>query len=88
MTTNTAAWLTAEKQHPFEVKEAPYPELTAEEVIIKNHAVAINPVDWKIQRMGIFSPQYPTILGTDVAGEVVEVGSSVKNVKKGDRVTA
>ena len=57
-------------------------------VIIKNKAVAINPVDWKIQDSGYFIKEWPAVLGTDVAGEVVDVGEDVKNFKKGDRVAA
>lgn len=30
--------------------------------------------------------KYPNVLGTDVAGEVHEVGEGVTHVKKGDRV--
>lgn len=30
--------------------------------------------------------KYPMVLGTDVAGEVHEVGQGVTHVKKGDRV--
>ena len=88
MPSNTAAWLVAEKKHPFEVKDAPYPKPTVDEIVVKSHALAINPVDWKIQRENIFPLTFPTILGCDVAGEVVEVGSNVTNVKKGDRVAA
>ncbi|KAF2112553.1 oxidoreductase-like protein [Lophiotrema nucula] len=83
---NKAAWITAAKAHPFEVKEAPMPKAGANEVVIKNHAVAINPVDWKIQEWGIFLKEYPNILGTDVAGEIHEVGEGVTQFKKGDRV--
>jgi NADPH:quinone reductase-like Zn-dependent oxidoreductase len=54
--------------------------------VVKAHALAINPVDWKIQDHGIFIQNWPTVLGTDVAGEVYEVGSSVTAFKKGDRV--
>lgn len=88
MATNSAAWLPSAKAHPFEVKEAPFPQPADDEVVVKNHAVAINPIDWKLQREAIFPLKYPTVLGCDVAGEIVEVGSSVTNVKKGDRVTA
>lgn len=35
---------------------------------------------------GIFLQKYPNILGTDVAGEVAEIGGGVKGLKKGQRV--
>ncbi|PVH90796.1 GroES-like protein [Periconia macrospinosa] len=83
---NQAAWITAAKAYPLEVKESPMPKAGAGEVVIKNHAVAINPVDWKLQTYGVVVKKYPNVLGTDVAGEVYEVGSGVIHVKKGDRV--
>ena len=88
MATNTAAWITSPKAHPFDVKEAQFPKPADDEVVVKVHAVAINPVDWKLQRNAMFPLNYPTILGHDVAGVVFEVGSKVSNVKKGERVTA
>lgn len=76
------------KGKPLVVKEAPYPTPDADEMVVKNAAIAINPVDWKIQDYGLFIQKYPIILGTDVAGEIVEVGDNVKNFKKGDHVVA
>ncbi|KAG4419859.1 hypothetical protein IFR04_006991 [Cadophora malorum] len=75
----------------LEVTSRPYPQCGDDEIIIQNHIVAINPVDWKIQSpMGRnFNLTYPVILGEDVAGEVVEVGSEIKSkFSVGDRVMA
>jgi NADPH:quinone reductase-like Zn-dependent oxidoreductase len=72
MLSNSAAWLTASQVTPLEVKSAPYTSPGENEILIKNGAVAVNPVDWAIQAMGSgrFSwVQYPAILGSDVAGE-------------------
>ncbi|KAL4925288.1 zinc-binding alcohol dehydrogenase family protein [Aspergillus undulatus] len=83
---NTAAWLTTPKSYPFEIKEAPTWTPSPTEILIKNHAVAINPVDGSIQSTAWWPLAYPTILGHDVAGEVAAIGSSVTRFKIGDRV--
>ncbi|TVY59517.1 Zinc-binding alcohol dehydrogenase domain-containing protein cipB [Lachnellula cervina] len=86
MPSNTAAWLTAAKSNPLEVKTAAYTSPGDHEILVKNGAVAVNPVDWKLQDNALFPLDYPTILGEDVAGTVVEVGSAVSRFQKGDRV--
>ena len=88
MPTNAAAWSTG-TQKPLEVRKAPYTRPLADELVVKNGAVAINPVDWLKIELGdiMFSwIKYPFVLGYDNAGEVVEVGSSVTRFKVGDRV--
>ncbi|KEF59740.1 uncharacterized protein A1O9_04586 [Exophiala aquamarina CBS 119918] len=88
---NYAAWIPLETAG-LVVGTAAYPsKLSGDEIVIKNHAVAVNPVDWKIQASGGFGLEYPAILGEDVAGEVIEVGAGVKaatglDLKPGDRV--
>ena len=86
MASNTAAWITAAKASPFEIKPAPLGTPGENQILVKNHAIAINPVDGKIQYTALFPPNYPTILGQDVAGEIVAVGPHVTRFKKGDRV--
>ena len=90
MPTNTAAWIAA-KQTKIEVKSAPYTLPREGEIVVKNYAVAINPLDWIIQAAGniVFSwIKYPCILGSDLAGEVIEVGKGVTRFSVGDRVLA
>jgi NADPH:quinone reductase-like Zn-dependent oxidoreductase len=82
---NQAAYLDG-KGKTFRVDSAEVPKPKDNEVVIKNHAIAINPVDWKVQDTGMFIKSWPIVLGCDVAGEIVEVGSSVKHLQKGDRV--
>ncbi|KAG7543806.1 Polyketide synthase enoylreductase domain [Arabidopsis thaliana x Arabidopsis arenosa] len=69
--------------------QVPVPSPKRNEVLLKLEAISINPIDWKIQK-GMIRPflprKFPFIPATDVAGEVVEVGSGVKNLKAGDKV--
>jgi NADPH:quinone reductase-like Zn-dependent oxidoreductase len=88
MPSNTAAWLTTQYAK-IEVKPAPYTPPSENEIVIKNHAVAINPVDWLMPLLSNLAfpwIRYPFILGTDLAGEVVEVGKGVTRFSVGDRV--
>jgi NADPH:quinone reductase-like Zn-dependent oxidoreductase len=64
------------------------PEPKPDEVLVKVHAAAVNPADWKIRNgMGErFGLKLPIILGGDIAGTVEEVGVEVKNFKQGDAV--
>ena len=85
---NTAAWLGA-KHARLQVSPAPYTPPGDHEIVVKTRAVAINPVDWLKPLTGdlIFSwIRYPFILGSDVAGEVVEIGAGVTRFSPGDRV--
>ena len=56
------------------------------ELLVKNKAASLNPVDWKVQKHGMFVEHYPAIVGVDIAGDVEEVGEGVASFSKGDRV--
>ncbi|TCI36438.1 MULTISPECIES: zinc-binding dehydrogenase [unclassified Exiguobacterium] len=58
----------------------------AGELLIKVEAVALNPVDYKVGTNGNPNWAYPHILGVDLVGEVVEVGSSIANIITGSRI--
>lgn len=63
------------------------PEPRPEEVLVRVAAVALNYRDLAILEgtMGVWSPHF---LGSDMAGEVVSVGSGVNRFKRGDRVVS
>ncbi|KAL7748684.1 hypothetical protein RI367_005837 [Sorochytrium milnesiophthora] len=82
---NQAAWF-SKPGTPLEVSAAPMPTAGPNEIVVKNAAIALNPVDFKVQASGFSVRQWPAVLGCDVAGVVHEVGSDVKRFKKGDRV--
>ncbi|OTB07893.1 hypothetical protein M426DRAFT_52731 [Hypoxylon sp. CI-4A] len=86
MVTNTGAWIKAAKAHPFVVEPAPVWTPEANEVLVKNHAIAVNPVDSSMQLIGWWPLNYPTLLGQDVAGIIAGVGPGVTSFKVGDRV--
>ena len=85
---NKAAFLKA-RNVPLELKLSKYISPDKDQLVIRNAAVAINPYDWIIQAapgLTVSWVKLPFVLGTDVAGDVVEVGSSVSRFKVGDRV--
>jgi NADPH:quinone reductase-like Zn-dependent oxidoreductase len=88
MPENNALWINA-KRGRFTVGSAPYTAPRADEIVVRARAVAVNPFDRALQNLGdLFTPwvAYPFVVGTDVAGEVVEVGAGVTRLRVGDRV--
>ena len=71
--------------------DVPRPTLKPGEMLVQVHAAGLNPIDTMIPK-GTFKPflrfQLPATLGSDLAGVVVEVGSSVTRFKPGDAVFA
>ncbi|MGM0166784.1 hypothetical protein IGI39_001746 [Enterococcus sp. AZ135] len=69
----------------FETYEVMLPKLNKFDLVVKNMAVSINPVDTKLRQSGKGTPQ-PHVLGFDSVGIVTHLGSEVKNIEVGDRV--
>nr|WP_054757847.1 NADP-dependent oxidoreductase [Liquorilactobacillus satsumensis] len=73
------------------VANIPTPTIQADEVLVENYAISINPIDYKARQglmQHLFKWQFPVILGWDLAGKVVAIGSAVTNFKVGDAVFA
>ena len=74
---NQAAWLVGEQVRPLEIKPTEYASPGPAEILIRNRACAVNPVDSFLQSLKHenmpFPFTFPAVLGFDVAGEVVEV---------------
>lgn len=91
----------AVRQHDFggpevlRYEDAPVPTPAPGEVLIRVHAVGLNPPDWYL-RDGYkmlppaWQPQvdFPVILGTDVSGVIETVADGVTEIKPGDEVYA
>ncbi|GLY83847.1 zinc-binding alcohol dehydrogenase family protein [Actinoallomurus iriomotensis] len=85
---NTALWL-RKRGAPFEVGPAPYTPPAANEVVVRARAIAVNPIDGIpgfLYRVVVPWLTFPAVVGSDVAGEVVEVGPGVTRLRPGDRV--
>src|SRR5712692_8454601 len=71
--------------------EMPEPEVRDDDVLVQVHAASLNQLDSKIRdgEFRLILPyRLPLILGNDVAGVVVQVGSKVQRFKPGDDVYA
>ncbi len=75
----------------LQYEEVEAPKIKPDELLVKVHAAGVNPVDWKIRKgmlKIITGNKFPMILGFDLAGVVLEIGSQVTNFKVGDEIYA
>ncbi len=88
--TNEALWL-PKRGGDLAVGSATYTSPKAGEVVVRTRAVAVNFVDAMpgfAYRFVLPWLSFPAVIGSDVAGEVVEVGAGVTRLQVGDRVVA
>lgn len=79
----------------LQLREVSTPELKPDQVLVQIYATSLNQADLhllygepfpiRLAGYGLFKPRYP-ILGGDIAGKVVKVGSQVTRLKVGDAV--
>ena len=82
---NRAAVLTAPNT-PLEVKDVPAPTPGPNQLTIRTHAVAFNPVDTVMHATGYMINSFPAVIGCDAAGEVTAVSDEAAKMgfKVGD----
>ena len=71
----------------LKLEEISAPQPGATQVLVRNHAVGVNPVDTYLRsNTDNRGPKLPYTPGSDSAGVIEAVGDSVSRFKKGDRV--
>lgn len=74
----------------MKMQDIPIPIIKDNEVLVKIKAISINPVDVKTRSAAIpvdYLKSYdPVILGWDISGEIIEIGTDVENFKIGDEI--
>ncbi|CAF0731880.1 unnamed protein product [Rotaria sordida] len=89
-TQSALQWVRVSDKNPFEwTTSAPViqpSQLSNNQVLIKNHAVALNPVDYKMAGSNFANTTLPAVTGYDVSGQVVAIGKGVKDFNVGDEV--
>jgi len=71
--------------------DVPAPTPGSRDILVDVRAAGLNPVDFKFRQgklRAIHRPKLPFVLGNELAGEVISVGSDVKRFRVGDRAFA
>ncbi|WP_372742260.1 NADP-dependent oxidoreductase [Neptunomonas sp.] len=70
-------------------EDVPEPQLKPNEVLVRNHAVGVNPIDWKTSGGGgaaAFIGELPFIPGWEFCGSIIACGADVSDFQSGDHV--
>lgn len=85
------AFVVTKYKEPLQEADVPEPTVGEHDVLVRVEAAGLNPLDEKI-RAGEFKQilryKLPLILGNDVAGTVISVGTAVRGFRPGDEVYA
>lgn len=76
MATHLAA-VSIAKGQPLKIQTRPTPKPGPDELLIAIKSIALNPADTIMRDQGLFIPTYPTVVGFDISGLVLEVGCNV-----------
>ncbi|MBD3904037.1 NADP-dependent oxidoreductase [Chryseobacterium sp. Ch-15] len=77
------------KESELQLVDLPEPIVKDDEVLVEIHAASVNQLDSKIKsgEFKLILPyKMPLVLGHDVAGVIIKVGSKVKKFKVGDEI--
>lgn len=66
-------------------RQIPVPQPRETDLLVRVEAISVNPVDFRVRKRKADDGEF-AVLGWDVAGEVVEVGSTVSGFTVGDAV--
>ncbi|AMV44775.1 NAD(P)H-quinone oxidoreductase [Paraburkholderia caribensis] len=72
----------------LQLADVPAPEVRPDDLLVRVHAAGVNRADLTHRRGGYGRPNFgdSTIMGLEIAGEVIEAGSAVQGYQVGDRV--
>ncbi|GAB7534803.1 NAD(P)H-quinone oxidoreductase [Burkholderia sp. 3C] len=72
----------------LQLSDAPTPEIRPDDLLVRVHAAGVNRADLTHRRGGYGRPNFgdSTIMGLEIAGEVIGVGGAVQGYAIGDRV--
>ena len=89
-TQSALQWVRVSEENAFEwTTTAPVispSDLGDNQVLIENHAVSLNPIDYKMAAINFSKTKLPAVTGYDVSGRIVAIGKGVKDLKVGDEV--
>lgn len=89
-TQSAVQWVRVSMENPFEWNTSapvvPPSKLGDNQVLIRNHAATLNPLDFKMAGFNFAQTTLPAVVGYDVSGEIVAIGKDVKDFKVGDEV--
>lgn len=79
-------WQSSADPAQLQLTELPMPKLQADDVLIRNIVIGLNPVDWKVLGGSLVNWQPGHVPGVDGAGVVVATGDNVPASWVGQRV--